>query len=285
MKTILPYFLLLLLFFTFYNGSFTISASKQALQIWAEILVPSLFFPTLCIRILMEYLSFEFLKTPIFNIYSSRYLIIGWLLGYPNYAIYLEEACANGNISSEACTRLLYSISCCSMPFLFLTIGHQLFQNTNISFLFFLSLFISNLLLLFLTRKQPIYAPPFQLPKQSFFTICRHHLLATAQSLFFIGGYILICYVLMAIFPQNPLTPILSILIEFSSGTFILAKTTSLYQLPLISALLAFAGFCVHLQTFSTFHHIKIRYAPYLAYRILQSLFVFILVFLFQFLL
>jgi hypothetical protein len=106
--------------------------------------------------------------------------------------------------------------------------------------------------------------------------LCKEHMIKVGISLFFIGGYILICQVIFHLLPQTDITPFLAYILEFSSGVFSLATQPSTYQLPYIAALLGFGGICLHLQTLSSLDKIKIRYTIYLAYRILQAILMFL---------
>lgn len=274
------YVSLLCLFYIIYmmifNGNTILLTSQNAIKLWIELLIPSLFFPTLCLRLLFDY--FPDIPIKFLNIDNLRYLIIGWCFGYPNFAIYLDEQCQKGQISSESCTRLLYCINTCSLPFLLVTIASQLQHPISIVSLS-LSLFLSNLFLLYMTKDIPIHTYHIH-QKQSFISQVKYHMLKIATSLFFMGGYILICYSIFTIVPTNPL---ITMYLEFSSGTMYLLQHPSIYQLPLLGSILAFGSISIHLQTFSSLNTIKIRYTKYLMYRILQTLFTILLLCFFQF--
>ena len=283
MKYVLSLLLGIIIICSLIYGSTTINISKQALTIWVEVLIPSLFFPTVMLRLFMEYLPFQLNTRPIFNIYSYRYILLGFLLGYPNFAIYLDDECQKGRISPSEATRLIYCVSSCSLPFLLITIGSSLFQNIRIGILLLISYLFSTCILFILTQKQPIYSYHYHKSKVSFMKLCKEHMIKVGMSLFFIGGYILICQVIFHLLPNTFITPFLSYILEFSSGVFTLATQTSNYQLPCISAILGFGGICLHLQTFSSLDKIKIRYTHYLAYRILQAILMFLFVLFMQF--
>lgn len=283
MKYLLSLLLGIIIILSLLHGTNTMNISKQALTIWMEVLIPSLFFPTVMLRLFMEYLPLQLNTKPIFNIYSYRYILLGFLLGYPNFAIYVEDECQKGRISPSEATRLIYCVSSCSLPFVFITIS-SLFQNIKIGLLLFISCLFSTMILLVITKKQPIYPYHHHKTTNTFMKLCKEHMVKVGMSLFFIGGYIIICQVIFHLLPNTVITPFLAYILEFSSGIFNLTTQTSTYQLPCVAAILGFGGFCLHLQTLSSFEKIKIRYTSYLAYRILQAILMFLFVLFTQFL-
>lgn len=276
MKYLLSLLLGIIIILSLLHGTNTINISKQALTIWMEVLIPSLFFPTIMLRLFMEYFPFQLNTKPIFNIYSFRYIFLGFLLGYPNFAIYLEDECQKGKIAPLEASRLIYSVSSCSLPFLLMTIGSSLFHNIKIGIFLFISYLFSTCILLILTKKQPIHPYHYHKTTTTFMKLCKEHMVKVGISLFFIGGYILICQVIFHLLPATFVTPFLAYILEFSSGVFSLAAQTYNYQLPCIAAVLGFGGICLHLQTLSSLDKIKIRYTIYLAYRILQAILMFL---------
>ena len=104
MKYLLSLLLGIIIILSLLHGTNTMNISKQALTIWMEVLIPSLFFPTVMLRLFMEYLPLQLNTKPIFNIYSYRYILLGFLLGYPNFAIYVEDECEKGRISPSEAT-------------------------------------------------------------------------------------------------------------------------------------------------------------------------------------
>ncbi|MDD6468171.1 MAG: hypothetical protein PUF50_08340 [Erysipelotrichaceae bacterium] len=290
MKKRYVFLLLVILFFSLFQAETTIQTTHLSLNIWVEKLIPSLFFPTFCIRILAEYrifhIIFNWLHLPsIWNMDSKWYpeLFIGWIIGFPNFAIRLEEAHQQNKITNTACVRLLSSISICAFPFLWMTIGVELYGNWHIGFLLWIILISSNLFLLFLTKDIPLVAPIETNPSVSWIIVIQKHLLSTALTLFYIGGYILIIQISISLLPLFSLKPFAFVISEFASGTFYLFHTLEApLQLPFIGALIAFGGLCVHLQTFSSISSISISYRKYLIFRLIQALYVFLVLLLMQ---
>lgn len=283
--------LFLLLFFSLYHAEQTIQISQQALTIWIEKLIPSLFFPTFCIRMLYDYRFFHALFSrlsfpSIWNIDSKRYpdIFVGWLIGFPNYAVLLEEAHQQNRMNETTSIRLLSCISCSALPFLWLTIGIGIFQSRGIALQLWFVQILSNLVLLYMTRHSAIQASTNILPAVSFMKLTQKHLYSTALTMFYIGGYILIVQVSIALLPLAYLRPFLQIISEFASGSFYLSRIIKApLLLPSIGALIGFGGLSVHLQTFSLIPSIQISYVRYFIFRTLQAILVFLFLLLMQF--
>ena len=210
MNYLSPICLIYLLYVMLFHSHLILQTSQTTIQLWLNILIPSLFLPTLLLRIIFDY--FPNMKTNFLNIYNFRYILIGWLFGYPNFAIYLEEQCQKGNIHSNSCKRLLYSINTCSLPFLFITIGSQI--SITETTILALSILLSNLILLYLTKTIPIDSNYIS-NNLNIISSLKYHIFKTATSLFLMGGYILICYMLIAFIPK---ISFLNWYLEFSSG-------------------------------------------------------------------
>ena len=141
------------------------------------------------------------------------------------------------------------------------------------------SILFSNFFLLYLTKKIPIDAK--YIPNSlNIISNLKYHMFKTATSLFLMGGYILICYTLIALIPK---ITILNWYLEFSSGCLQVLQQNIPLQLPILGSILSFGSFSIHLQTFSSLQTIKIRYTNYLMYRILQSLVTFLILLFIQF--
>lgn len=275
MNYLSPICILYLLYVMLFHSQTIIQISQSTIDLWIHTLIPSLFLPTLFLRVIFD--DFPNIKTNFLNIYNFRYILIGWLFGYPNFAIYLEEQCQQGHISSESCKRLLYCINICSLPFLFVTIGHHLIIQDTI--LLCTSIIFSNICLLLITKNIRIDSNYKNYHQKLVYKI-KTHLFKTLSSLFLMGGYILICYSLFAFIPKIAL---INWFLEFSSGCLQVLQQPSYFQLPLLGSIISFGSISIHLQIFSSLETIKIRYTNYLMYRIFQSMITFLTILFIQF--
>ena len=95
MNYLSPIFLLYLLYVMLFHSDTIMQTSTTTITLWLNTLIPSLFLPTLLLRLIFDYLPN--IKIKFLNIYNFRYILIGILFGYPNFALYLEEQCQKGN--------------------------------------------------------------------------------------------------------------------------------------------------------------------------------------------
>lgn len=256
---------------------------RTSLQIWWNTLVPSMLVPMILIRFLYARQGFSDLYSRIFNrIFHMEgnafaHVLCALLLGFPGGALFLDEACGQGQLNEEGCRRL---IACCCYPspgFILLTVG-ALYQDAVIAWKLYACIIASQLVLLGLTRRQPVVATPAQSAPPSFFYALTQAIIDSVRAMLFIGIYLLLFRMLAALIerllPVGCILP-LQLLSEFSSGVLLCAAfSCSLKQkLMLTAALLSFGGLCVHLQIFSSLRHCTLSYLSFLKARILQVLF------------
>lgn len=288
MKSYIKQMLLLLLFFLlFINGKENIEASKQALILWFESLVPSLFTCMLMIQLLDQLQAIHLLSIPfakiiqfLFHLHPNvlRYLFTMLFLGFPANAYFMNEEVKKHSFQPSVAQHLLYACSVASPSFIILTCGGIIFQSIRIGFYLYCVQICS---ICFLLRRKKCNAITTTTSKpiqtQGFLNQLQSSMLKTCYTLLLIGGYLMLFMSLSAILlPYIPsdLQPFLQILQEFSSGIFQLKEYCFDRSLLFIciSALLSFGGFCVHLQIFGMVSHIPLRYATYLRYRLLQAM-------------
>lgn len=283
MKQFTNLFLLLILVLTIAYGNITLQASMDALTIWFEKLVPSMFVTLVLIRTLyhqniLEHLYIPFLPR-LFHMDSSSFSLVlcCMFLGFPNGALLIDDDVVKKRMTRSSAQRLLYTCSFPAPGFVILSCGTLLFQSLRIGILLFIAQILSCLLLLWLTAKQPITrcanatASPTNLIKCLSSSIWE-----AGKSLYLMGGYLMVFMSVSSIFTQflpNDIALPLRIISELSSGTLLLQTLPySIKTLEVLTCLLlSFGGLCVHMQVYSMAHHIHFSYVTYAMYRILQS--------------
>ncbi|MEG0329772.1 MAG: hypothetical protein RR537_01525 [Longicatena sp.] len=283
MKRCVQLCLIILFALTLCNGAISVQTTQDALHIWFEKLVPSLFVSMVLVRILykqeiLQKLPIPFVKS-IFHMDKDSFCMVlcTLFLGFPSGACFLDECYANKELTKKEAQRLLYTCSFATPSFIILSCGVVLFQSVRIGFLLFLAQVTSGLCLLFFTRKTCIVTHH----KKSFVisSISKDlssSIMESGKILYMIGGYLLFfmcCANLLFSFLPISLSYTLRILSEFSSGIMLL-NTLSLSSITLqllTCMVLSFGGFCVHLQVYSLLEHLPFSYPTYLRYRLLQS--------------
>lgn len=284
MKKFTGFLLFGILLLTLGYGTLTLQSAQNALSIWFEKLVPSMFISMVLVRLLYKERAFDYL--PSFGLPSLMGMDKGaWnlvlctmFLGFPTGSVFVDEAVRDGVLSEHDARRLLY---CCCFPtpgFVIISCGIVFFKSLMIGILLFILQLLSGLLLLLFTRKHTIHT--VFVPSSASQSLMRHlssSITESGISLYMIGGYLMlfmsVTAVLFSFLPEFPALIVRS-LAEFSSGIVLINITpvSVLQRMLLTCFLLGFAGFCVHMQIMSMVEHVRLRYPVFLLYRILQGL-------------
>jgi len=283
---ILSFSLLAIFTLMLWYGSLNFEKSMDALILWFETLVPSLFCIMVIVKVMFAFGALDLLVKPIalvceplFHIAkkSVSYVVALLFLGFPAGAAFIDNEVKKGSLTKAEGERLLITCSFATPGFVILTVGTMLFKSTAIGLVMFLIQCCSGLLLLFCTRKQSITAIRQKQHTTSFVHTIGEAMRESGKALYMMGGYLMLCMSLTGILLQF-LPPALQFLItvvaEFSNGTIILSSLSlSLrMRLTLVSMLLSFGGFCVHMQVLCMSDHVEMRYGKYLCFRLIQAL-------------
>ena len=297
MKEVIPlktFFHVLLIFLTLFilsNGSLVLAASSKALILWFEALLPSMFVSMVFIKWLVAIDAFSLLLKPLntftkflFKLDSQAFslVLVGSLIGFPAFAMMIDELIQKGELNQEAGQRLIYCVSCASCSFILITLGSLYFQSLKIGIILYIIQLLTIFILLIFTRNNAVEFTNSHHP--FIFKAFTSALLSSIKTMVMIVGYLMISLslvsLLLLILPQGLHTALYT-LAEFSSGTINLATSSFATQekYMLISGLLSFAGFSVHLQVMGSCEHTSLNYLTYLNYRLIQSILAVILSF------
>lgn len=281
MKKVLSFLLILLTLLSLYHGQITFSATKDALMLWFEKLVPSMFVSMVLARILYQKQILHHIRIP----FLSRILRIddacmplvlcSMILGFPSGSLFIDEACERKELHMEGALRLLYTCSFATPGFVIMSCGLVFYHSIALGCWLFLAQVISGLLLLLMTRSTPVQALSLTHPNRKD-NVFADAILQTGKALYLIGGYLMlfmsICSILMPYIPEELQLPV-RILAEFSSGTAYISALPyhENIRMLLTCFLLSFAGFCVHMQVHSMVSYCPVSYRKYLGFRILQG--------------
>lgn len=293
----ISFFFLLLFVLLLTFGSLSYQISLDALTIWFEKLVPSMFAVLVLVKVLFEQGVLHWLAkpiglllSPIFHVKadSFAYVIANIFLGFPAGAGFINQEVNQHHLLEAEGKRLLYTCSFATPGFVIMSCGAVLFQSTQIGLQLFLIQILSGLILLFLTRSTWIQGSCTHTSFASCISTLKSAILESGITLYMIGGYLMLFMSLAAIlvqfvpaFLQLPLR----ILSEFSSGAVLISTLpcTRFEALIMTSMLLSFGGFCVHMQVMSMAKDTHLQYVKYLGFRILQAFVSGILAYLFFF--
>lgn len=284
MKKISMLLILILFVLSLCFGDITFTATKDALTIWFEKLVPSMFVSLVCIRLLYSQRILHVISLPILpkllHIDKGAFTLVlcSIFLGFPNGAVFIDEAYQRGELDEAGAKRLLYTCSYATPGFVIMTCGLVLSHSLKYGAFLFLTQICSGLILLWMTRSTYVksYRSSIQLSPPLMKSLSSA-IIESGKSLYMIGGYLMLFMSLTCVvcsFLPDIISMPIRIAAEFSSGIILLNTLpfSNSILLCLISFVLGFAGFCVHMQVLSMAAHVHISYRKFFLWRILQGI-------------
>lgn len=315
-KIMLTFSIFCMMILMLFEPKVCIEGATFGLLLWFQKVLPSLLpfmilINLLCALGILFKLS-DFL-TPItqrlFKLSGTGFLvfILGLISGYPMGAKLAKNLLEQGQMSyQEAQKSLCYSCNCGPL-FIVGTVGTLMLGNPSLGYFLLLIHLASAFIMLLLSRFYTLDTPKTRLQKDtstpttlsvsSAFTSSVQNAMDT---IVYVGGYIIffsvIAYLLadssfymrfatfisqlLGIDTQLIHTFFLSTL-EFSSGSARLSSTLplSITLLALISAVIAFGGFCVVFQSQHVLQGSNLSISPYICSKIFQAIIAYILTF------
>lgn len=264
-------------------GADSIRYSSQALTIWFESLVPSMFVCMVLIRVLYKQQVIAQLCPNIlckaFHLSKEGLALVisCMLLGFPNGSVLIDESLAKGAIQKTTAKRLFLICSFPTPCFVILTVGVLIFHQVQYGVWLYLSQLMSGILFLLFYREKADIERVESFPcNSSFMNDLGTAMKESGFALFMMGGYLMLFMtvtgLLFSFLPMTMALP-LRIVSEFSSGIFLIQSTTLPLSACLLAscALLGFGGFCVHMQIYAMIHTIKVSYLRFFLFRMLQA--------------
>lgn len=314
-KVIMTFIVFLMMLLMLLQPKICIEGATSGLLLWFQKLLPSLL-PFIILINLLCSLGVLFkcsrflnpLTKKLFHLSGNGFIvfILGLISGYPMGAKLAKNLLDQGEMTySEAQKSLCYSCNCGPL-FIIGTVGTLMLDNTKLGYFLLLVHFSSAFIMLLLSRfytlpetkkTHEIHSPISTLSFSTAFTSAVQNGMDT---IVYVGGYIIFFSVLGNMLAHSALyaklTQVLSTLLstdpvlihsfllstlEFSSGS---ARLTELLPynvtlLALLSAIIAFGGFCVCFQSQHVLQGTHLSIKPYLYSKILQSFIAYILTF------
>lgn len=317
-KLFIPICICLFTMFLLIFSNANLSSAKTGLALWANSVVPSLlpFFIatellgyTNVISILGRLLN-KFMR-PIFNVPGEGAFpfIMGIISGYPMGAKIVSNFKKQGICTNEEAERLLAFTNNSGPLFIIGTVGIGLFKDTNTGILLFLTHILACLTVGFLFRWWKSSKRCEKKGDSPFFShstvsisnlgeVLANSIMSAINTIFLIGGFIVLFSVIISILENsgvldilsNLISPILNIfgipvtyadgiltgLLELTNGVCNVANipNKSISTNIIICAfLLGFGGISITLQILSITSKAKISIKPYIIGKLLQGIF------------
>lgn len=250
--------------------------AREGLALAQNTIIPSLL-PVLIIFLMIVKTSAKdvlakglgFISSILFGLPKVTFpaIILGLVGGYPTGAMLTLDLYKNGDIDSTDAKKMMRFNFCGGCGFIITALGTAVWNSTAVGVLLFIANIMSSITIgiaLSLNTKRK---------KQEYYTFGKNNTLGDAlvlatqdavKSLLSMTAYIILFSAVNNIFSFSKF---ISPLIEITNG--ICTKTN--LSLPLISAYLAFGGFCIHFQLLGIIKSVGMKYADFLLFRVIGS--------------
>ncbi len=286
MKKILILFLIICIGTILLNPQDIYDAFTNSLKICIFNLFPSLF-PFLVISNLMTNYGFidicnnygKNIMNKLFKVNSSGsyVLFLSLISGSPSNAKYILQLLENKSIDNNDAKNLLNFTHYVNPLFIIGGIGLKLLKSKQLGIIILISHYISGIITGILLRNHynPIKDKKILVNNNSFMNNLTKSIKDTINTLTLIIGIITSCFILSTIISNVTNIPQVFIgLIEITSGINYISMTNIniFYKAIIITFLISFGGFSIHMQVLSILNKEKIRYLSYFFARIIHAL-------------
>ncbi|MBE7026293.1 MAG: hypothetical protein E7410_01810 [Ruminococcaceae bacterium] len=276
----------------------TINASKDALNLCANVLVPSLF-PFFVFSSLLINLGFatlvshpmQVIMRPVFGVSGKGALcfVLGIISGYPLGAACVCDMYKQGELSKQEAQNLLAFCNNSGPLFIIGCIGASMYQSRQIGITFYIIHIISSVLVgfilsLFIRRTSYFAKSNINISvSKPLSVIIKEAVSGSVNNILLVCGFTVLFSVVISslkpFFNSSALLLLISGVIEISTGT----KNVAFSLLPLdmrlaiTSALIGFGGISVYLQVSSLVSGTDLSTIFYITGKILQALISFVI--------
>lgn len=275
--TLTVFFTLLILYII--NSNIIIKAFLDYTNIFITKLFPTTFIIFIFSNIFIEYQIIEKLETIFKNKTPIIYIVImSMISGFPSGAKYIKDLLNKNYISKETANYLIYFTHFPNPIFILGTV-YKIINNKNLTYIMYLSLIISNLLLMLLIKK----------PKQSvkiihkqnekdFSTIISESIITSLKTSILIFGTSIFFYLITIIINKylNLQQTTYILLNSIFDLTFTITLSSLITNTPnrclFLIILISISTLSIHIQTKSILSDTNIKYSNFLKGRIISTI-------------
>jgi len=276
----------------FDHSDIVIKTIYESTKIWFYNLVPTIFPIYIIIDLLLNYnglnyLSkiFAYVMKKVFKCKkeTSFVFLLSLISGFPSNSKYLKNLLDKKTINNQEALKLLFFTHFSNPLFIIESIGISFLQNKKIGIIILIIHYLTNILIGIFTRNYYVDLKTNNIKDEnkslSFIACLTNSIFNTVKILFLLFGIITFFMLITSIIRENikinPLfNSLLCSLLEMTGGLKSLAELNISINLKatLMTFLISFGGFSIHMQVFSILSDYKIKYLPYLITRIMHGL-------------
>ncbi len=283
LNIIILVFFIYLLISVFLNKELVYTSFNTGIDIWLNILAPSLFPMFIISEILINYDICKYIgylfKIIKINPNIIMVIILSMLGGFPSSARFIKILYENKKIDSKSASLLLCCTHFSNPLFILGAVTSFLKGNMTLSIIILLSHYIPNFIILYFVSEKITIKNPIDTNNNSFSKILMTSIKNALSSLLMILGTISFFLILTNLIINNINlnirgTLLIKGILEVTSSLEYLSmlSLSSLSKVIIISSFLSFGGLCIHAQIISTLEDTDISYTPFLISRIIHAL-------------
>ncbi|TFE00253.1 nucleoside recognition domain-containing protein [Jeotgalibacillus salarius] len=284
--------------FLLVNPESTIEAAINGMQLFIEIIFPSLF-PFFVLTSMLPSISwlnnfskfFGHVMKPVFNVSGQGALVFltGSLSGFPVGAKMTADMLKKNKISLPDAQRLICYTNGASPMFLIGAVAGGLMNQPSLGIILFLCHLAGNMIIgIFagrLIKGDSLVKVPERNESVDYITLFRESVVISMKQLVVIGGFIIFFSVaihsiengiqsLHSDIPNEKLEILASGILELSNGVDAAVRQSENLQTTamIVLAMVSFSGLCIHMQVVSFIDHLPISYKPYLLSRLFHMI-------------
>lgn len=288
---IISFLILLFLFEIFDHSNIIIQTIYNSTSIWFYNIVPTILPIYIIVDLLINYNTIEYLSKLFGNFMekvfkmkkeTSFVFLLSIISGFPSNSKYIKNLLDNNIINNKEANKLLLFTHFSNPLFIIETIGISFLNNKKIGILILIIHYFTNFIIGFLNRNYYINFlktnSNIKKNETSFIKCLTNSIYNTIKILFLLYGIITFFMIITTIIKEN--IPFNNMINSFICG--ILEITQGIYYISslkipinikasIITFLLSFGGFSIHMQVFSILSNYKIKYLDYLLARIIHG--------------
>lgn len=279
------------------NSKIIILSVGNSLEVWKNNLFPTLFPFFIISNLLISYGFIEILanifNTPIKHLFkcspnSSFIILMSMISGIPSNAKYIKDLLSENKISLKEANKLILFTHFSNPLFILGTIGNIYLNNYKLGIFILISHYVTNLILGITLRikdtsqeeKEKNLMLNNLKGNNNFGKVLSKSLNTSIDTILLILGVITFFNILTTIISESLniknllIKSIITSIFEMTSGLNLLRLTNISLRLKtiLMTMIISFGGLSTHMQVISILDNKKIRYFPYLIFRIIHAL-------------
>ena len=288
---IISIIILLFLFEIFDHSNIIVKTIYSSTSIWFYNIVPTILPIYIIVDLLLNYNTIDYLSNlfgkfmeKVFKLKkeTSFVFLLSIISGFPSNSKYLKNLLDDNVINTKEASKLLMFTHFSNPLFIIESIGINFLHNKKIGILILIIHYLTNIIIGFINRNYYINLDKnnnkIKKNKISFVNCLTNSIYNTIKILFLLYGIITIFMIITTVIKENlnlnsTFSSLLCGLLEMTQGI----NYVSLLNIPInlkatiITFLISFGGFSIHMQVFSILSDYKLKYKDYFISRIIHG--------------